>query len=58
MINGNNMNYLKVLLKNALNRIYDELYEELPLGYAEKAIKIIERNIGKTLSKIKYKNFE
>lgn len=51
---GDNMNGLKVLfIKDALDKIYEELYEELPLGYAEKAISIIKRNINKILSKIK-----
>ena len=49
------MNGLKVLfIKNALDKICEEIYEELPLGYAEKAIGIIKRNINKILSQIKF----
>lgn len=53
------MNGLKVLfLKDALDKICEELYIELPLGYAEKAINIIKRNINKFLSKMKFKSCE
>lgn len=49
------MNGFKVLfLKDALDKIYEELYKELPLGYAEKAIRIIKKHICKALSKIKF----
>ena len=41
-----------IILKEALDNINDELYKELPLGYAEKAIEIIQNNISKTITKL------
>lgn len=56
---GDNMNGLKVLfLKGALDKICEELYEELPLGYAKNAIRIIKRNINKILSQVKFGSHE
>lgn len=53
------MNGLKILfLKDALDKICEELYNELPLGYAEKAIRIIKRNVYKALGKMKFWNCE
>lgn len=49
------MNGLKVLfLKDALDKICEELYEELSMSSAEKAIKIVKKNIYKAISKMKF----
>ena len=41
-----------VILKEALDNVNKELYKELPLGYAEKAVEIIQNNISKTITKL------
>lgn len=53
------MNGFRVLiLKDALDNICEELFEELSMASAEKAIKIIKRNINKAFSKMKFWNHE
>ena len=54
---GDNMNGFKVLiLKDALDKICEELFEELSMSSAEKAIKIVKRNINKAISKMNFFN--
>lgn len=53
------MNGFKVLiLKDALDKICEELFEELSMASAEKAIKIVKKNVYKALSKMKFWNRE
>ena len=53
------MNGLRMLiLKDSLDKICEELYKELPLTYAELAIKIVKKYISKAISKTEYINFE
>lgn len=44
------------ILKEALDNINKEIYESLPLGYAEKAMAIIQENIIKTIKKLMNKS--
>lgn len=45
-----------IILKEALDNINKEIYEAMPLAYAEKAIEIIQNNITKTISKLMNKD--
>ena len=44
------------ILKDALNNVNKEIYESMPLAYAEKAIEIIQDNIDKTIKKLMNKS--
>lgn len=46
------------ILYEALNQINDELYEQLPLTYADKASKIIKTVIGKMIKRYLNKDIE
>lgn len=45
-----------LILKEALDNINKEIYEAMPLAYAEKTIEIIQSNITKTIKKLMNKS--
>lgn len=45
-----------LIIKQALDKINEELYNELPTEYANKAIKIFKDNIVKTIDKLMNKS--
>ena len=51
-MNGKQM----LILKEALDNIDKEIYASMPLAYADKAMKIIQDNIIKTMKKLTNKN--
>lgn len=45
-----------IILKEALDNVNKEIYESMPLAYAEKAVEIIQDNIIKTINKLMNKS--